>query len=203
MVLVVAVGIVIAACTPTAQDTTTSTAAPTTTTSAPTTTSTATTTTTEPIAFADLVYTGGDIVTMDPAIGTVESIAITGDTITAVGENPDIAPYIGPDTAVVELDGNTVQPGFVDAHTHVLTDMGGIEVGQKLALAAGITSLGDASIEPGLAEEFIAASDSGLLKIRTSLYFARTDPCGADQGTWYEEFPAGAELADRVRVGGV
>jgi hypothetical protein len=81
--------------------------------------------------------------------------------------------------------------------------MGGIEPGQKLALAAGITSLGDASIEPGLAEEFISASESGLLKIRTSLYLARTDPCGADLGTWYEEFPADAELADRVRVGGV
>lgn len=202
--VVIALAGIVAACDGSSSVETTTTTQSTTTTSAATTTSSApATTTTEAVAFADLVYTGGDVITMDPDVGTVGAIAITGDTITAVGEAADIAPLIGPDTVVVELDGNTVQPGFVDAHTHILTDMGGIEAGQQLALAAGITSLGDASIEPGLPEEFIAASDSGLLKIRTSLYLTRTDPCGVDAGTWYEEFPADAQLADRVRVGGV
>ena len=202
--VLIALVMMLAACDGSSDPTTTTSAPPDTTTSTTTTTVPATTTTTvaalEP---ADLVYTGGEVVTMDPAIGTIEAIAITGDIVTAVGSAADIDPYIGPDTVVVDTTGYVVQPGFVDAHTHILTDMGGIEAGQPLALAAGITTLGDASIEPGLPELFIEASESGVLKIRTSLYLARTDPCGTDFGQWYTEFLPGAELADRVRVGGV
>lgn len=140
---------------------------------------------------------------MDPEFGTVEAIAVTGETITAVGSADEIAIYIGADTQVIDLAGNTLIPGFVDAHTHVLTDMGGIEAGQPLALEVGITSLGDAHIEQGWPEQFIDASDRGVLKVRTSLYLGRMDPCGVDEGFWYDEYPPDAVLGDRLRIGGV
>ncbi len=166
------------------------------------TTATASTVVPTPVA-ADTIFTGGDVVTMDPALGTVEAIAISGGVIAAVGTAAEIDRYVGPDTTIVDLDGRAVGPGFVDAHTHILTDMGGIAAGQLLALTNGITSLGDASIEPGLPEQFIEAATSGELRVRTTLYLARTDPCGEDQGTWYEAYEPDAVLAERVRVGGV
>lgn len=121
---------------------------------------------------ADVIFTGGTVVTMDPEIGTVEAIAISGDTIAAVGSAEDIARYKGLDTVVIDLDGRTVSPGFVDAHTHILTDMGGIENGQALALANGITSLADLSVEQGWPERFIEAARSGVLRVRTSMYLS-------------------------------
>ena len=152
---------------------------------------------------ADIIFTGGDVVTMDPALGTVEAIAISGGVIAAVGTTAEIDRYVGPATTIVDLGGKALGPGFVDAHTHILTDMGGITAGQRLALANGITSLGDASIEPGLPEQFVEAATSGELRVRTTLYLARTDPCGEDQGTWYEAYEPESILAERVRLGGV
>jgi predicted amidohydrolase YtcJ len=164
---------------------------------------TATTTASDAPTPVDLILTGGPIVTMDPDLGTAEAIAIDGDRIVAVGSATDIARYAGLATTVIELDGRTVQPGFVDPHTHILTDMGGIEAGQAVALANGITSLADASVEPNAVSGFRDASLSGLLRVRTSLYLVRGDVCGEDLGTWYEVYPEDSVFGDRVRVAGV
>ena len=170
----------------------------------PSTGSIATTTTTAPtLAPAGLIFVGGPVVTMNPDIGTVEAIAIDGDMIVAVGSAADIALRVGPNTVVVDLEGRAVGPGFVDAHTHILTDMGGIETGQHLALANGITSLADASVEAEWPERFIAADLSGALRVRTSMYLGRTDNCGVDQGLWYESYEPDAVYSDRLRVAGV
>ncbi len=169
-------------------------------TAAPPTTTTAEAEVNDPV---DLIFWGGAVVTMDPDIGTVQAIAITGDRIVAVGSEEEIGIYEGDDTVVVDLDGRVVNPGFVDAHTHILTDMGGIEEGQSLALENGITSLADASVESEWPQQFIEADNSGTLRVRTSMYLGRTDNCGADQGRWYEEYAPDAVFSDRLRVAGV
>lgn len=69
---------------------------------------------------ADLVLRGGKVVTVDPAIGTVEALAIDGYTIAAAGSNEEIGRYIGPHTRVVELDGRVALPGFIEGHGHFL-----------------------------------------------------------------------------------
>ncbi|HEX7061366.1 MAG TPA: amidohydrolase family protein, partial [Woeseiaceae bacterium] len=68
----------------------------------------------------DLVLRGGMIATVDPALGTVQAIAVDGFTIAAVGSNEAIAPYIGPDTRVIELDGRFAMPGFIEGHGHFM-----------------------------------------------------------------------------------
>ena len=50
---------------------------------------------------------------MDPALGTVEAIAISGGVIAAVGTAAEIDRYVGPDTTIVDLDGRVV----ASAHT--------------------------------------------------------------------------------------
>ena len=71
-------------------------------------------------AFADLVLIGGIIATVDPEIGNVEALAVNGYQIAAVGSDREIAPYVGPETRVVELDGRFVMPGFIEGHGHFL-----------------------------------------------------------------------------------
>ena len=43
----------------------------------------------------------------------------TGGRITAVGADDDVLALRGPDTDVVDLAGQTLIPGFVDAHAHI------------------------------------------------------------------------------------
>lgn len=151
----------------------------------------------------DLILTGGPVVTMDPDLGAAEAIAIDGDRIVAVGSEVEIARYEGADTTVIDLDGRTVQPGFVDPHSHLLTDTDSFEYGQGVALANGITSLADASIEPGVEVGLFGHSDAGSLRVRTSLYLTRGDFCGGDTDTWYEEWPPGTVIGERLRMAGV
>jgi predicted amidohydrolase YtcJ len=70
---------------------------------------------------ADLVLIGGEIATVDPALGNVEALAVDGYRITAVGSNEEISAYIGPETEVIELDGRFVMPGFIEGHGHFLS----------------------------------------------------------------------------------
>ena len=67
----------------------------------------------------DLIIRDGAVRTMDPAAPFAEAVAVTGDRITAVGSNADIAALAGPRTETVSAGGGTVMPGIVDAHNHV------------------------------------------------------------------------------------
>ncbi|MFT4712463.1 MAG: putative amidohydrolase YtcJ [Candidatus Azotimanducaceae bacterium] len=69
---------------------------------------------------ADLVLSGGKVVTVDDKLGTQEAIAVTGHVITAVGTNEEIKSYIGPETKVIDLKGKMVIPGFIEGHGHYL-----------------------------------------------------------------------------------
>ena len=74
-----------------------------------------------PAEYADLVLTGGRVVTVDDALPEAEALAVTGYAITAVGTNEEIAGYVGPSTEVIELDGRLVVPGFIEGHGHYMS----------------------------------------------------------------------------------
>ena len=67
---------------------------------------------------ADVVFKNGRIYTVDAARSVRQALAVTGNTITAVGTDADMAPLIGPDTRVIDLGGKFVMPGMIDAHSH-------------------------------------------------------------------------------------
>lgn len=66
----------------------------------------------------DTVFLGGRILTMDgPAPAYVEAVAISGGRITAVGSAADIRAS-HPGAVVRDLEGATLLPGLIDAHSH-------------------------------------------------------------------------------------
>jgi predicted amidohydrolase YtcJ len=83
---------------------------------------------------ADLVIRGGKIVTVDEAKPEAQAMAVSGDTIVAVGSNQEMQRYVGPNTKVVDLKGALATPGFIDAHTH-FTGVGEAARNLKLATA--------------------------------------------------------------------
>jgi predicted amidohydrolase YtcJ len=73
------------------------------------------------VAPADLVLHHGTVVTVDDGRPAAEAVAVNGFTITAVGSDEEIAPYIGPDTEVVDLAGRLAIPGFIEGHGHYMS----------------------------------------------------------------------------------
>ena len=67
---------------------------------------------------ADQIFSGGTIITMDPATESAEAVAVSKGRIVAVGAAADIETLRGPDTEQVDLAGRTLLPGFIDGHSH-------------------------------------------------------------------------------------
>ncbi len=68
---------------------------------------------------ADIIFLGGNIVTVDAALRDVEAVAVRGDEIVAVGSAPDVVAMRGEATRVVVLGERALVPGFIDAHGHM------------------------------------------------------------------------------------
>ena len=74
---------------------------------------------TNPDGFADLIISGGTILTQDPSQPRAQALASKGEYILAVGAADDVAAYRGPQTRLIDLGGRTAIPGIVDAHAHL------------------------------------------------------------------------------------
>jgi predicted amidohydrolase YtcJ len=66
-----------------------------------------------------LLFSGGVIRTMDPAVPRAEAVAVQGSRIVAVGALEDVRGRAGR-AEQVDLQGRLLLPGFVDAHNHYL-----------------------------------------------------------------------------------
>lgn len=68
---------------------------------------------------ADSIYFGGRILTMEgDSAQYAEAVAIRDGRILAVGNKADTLALKGIDTRLVDLQGKTLLPGFIDAHGH-------------------------------------------------------------------------------------
>jgi predicted amidohydrolase YtcJ len=65
------------------------------------------------------LYLGGPILTMDAANRVVEALAVDGERIAAVGNEPELRDWAERTGArIVDLEGRALLPGFIDAHGH-------------------------------------------------------------------------------------
>jgi len=69
-----------------------------------------------------IIY-GGPILTINENQPYVEAVAIEGEKIVAVGNLPDIKNKMGKDFELVNLNGSTLLPGFIDCHLHPIVYM--------------------------------------------------------------------------------
>jgi predicted amidohydrolase YtcJ len=69
---------------------------------------------------ADLILRGGNVVTVDPSQPGAQAVAVRGDRIVFVGSDEAAEAYRGDATHVVELDGRTLIPGFIEGHAHFM-----------------------------------------------------------------------------------
>ena len=64
------------------------------------------------------VFRNGVVLPVDEAFSEYEALAIRGNEILAVGSNDAVMAAAGPSPTIVELNGRTVLPGFIEPHMH-------------------------------------------------------------------------------------
>jgi hypothetical protein len=72
----------------------------------------------EVIAYADLVFYNGKVLTADEQFTIVEAVAIRDGKFLATGSTSKIRAMAGPETRSIDLEGRSVIPGFMDTHLH-------------------------------------------------------------------------------------
>jgi predicted amidohydrolase YtcJ len=72
------------------------------------------------LAAADLIVTNARIYTVDDARPTAAALAVKDGRVQYVGSEAEVLALRGPSTRVLDAHGNTVVPGIVDGHAHLL-----------------------------------------------------------------------------------
>src|SRR5687768_6792259 len=68
---------------------------------------------------ADMAFVNGKIVTVNAKDEITEALAVRGKKILRVGRREYVDPTIGPDTKLIDLQGRTLLPGFIENHIHM------------------------------------------------------------------------------------
>ena len=155
-----------------------------------------------------ILFHNGVVLTMDSEQSLGTALAVRGEKINALGSDDEILALTEPDAIVIDLQGATLMPGFVDPHSHIFNDarqyMGmSLSEAQQLALQNGITTLGDLYVTESFLREMRRFDQAGELQIRTSLYLVANDNCGRPQGGWWKNYPATDVPGEMLRIGGV
>ncbi len=64
---------------------------------------------------AEMILQNANIITVDNEDSVHISIAIEGERIIAVGSDDEMGRLAGPDTIVLDMEGRTITPRFVDS----------------------------------------------------------------------------------------
>lgn len=67
------------------------------------------------------LYFNGDIITMEDEIQSAEAVLVADGKIKAIGSYKDMAALKNEDCISVDLQGKTLMPSFIDAHSHAAT----------------------------------------------------------------------------------
>ena len=67
---------------------------------------------------ATTVFRNGRVYTVAGPAPWAQAVAVTGNTISYVGDDAGAMALAGPDTRVIDLGGKLLMPGFVEGHTH-------------------------------------------------------------------------------------
>lgn len=77
--------------------------------------------------YADLLIQNAAVFTANPAQPSAEAVAVRGNRIVFVGSHADSRAWRGPHTRLIDGQGCTLLPGFIDSHFHLL--LGSLKLG--------------------------------------------------------------------------
>ena len=89
---------------------------------------------------ADLVIRHATIYTVDENNPSAQAIAVVSDTIAFVGSSTDVQAWVGENTTVLDMQGKTVTPGFIEGHAH-FSGVGANKMNLDLMATASYTEI--------------------------------------------------------------
>jgi predicted amidohydrolase YtcJ len=118
---------------------------------------------------ADRIWSGGPILTMNDKAMRAQAVAEADGKIVAVGSKAQVMKLRGPNTQVIDLQGRTLLPGFVDAHGHLV-------VGGMQALSANLLAPPDGNVTdiPSLVKtirDWVEANKEAVAKTKLIIGF--------------------------------
>ena len=105
-------------------------------------------------AAPDLIIVNADIRTADPKQITAQAIAIKDGKFFALGSSLQIEKLKDKDTKVLDAEGKTILPGFIDSHTHLSS-------GSKIVTGINLTSIQEKSVWLEMIAERVKTMEPG------------------------------------------
>jgi predicted amidohydrolase YtcJ len=146
---------------------------------------------------------------MDPTQPYAQAIAISGNRIHALGDDPSILYLADDHTRVVDLGGLTIAPGFIDSHNHRITqrDHWGFSTIQEAveeSLRQGWTGLVDTAVNEDRLSQLIAVDANGELDTRVNVYLMVNNAGNGDfLEEWYRAYQPGQVFSPYLRIAGL
>ncbi len=75
---------------------------------------------------ATYIIKNARVLTMDPENPRAQAVALSGDRILAVGEFEEVLALADPTTPILDAEGRSLLPGFIESHLHLV--LGGLEL---------------------------------------------------------------------------
>lgn len=155
---------------------------------------------------ADVIYYNGQILTMEPDQPVAEAIAIRGEIILAVGSQADVFALKGDGTKLIDLQGATMTPGFIDSHAHRIGDrwlFGDVSAEQMMAkaLSQGWTSLHELFVFDQRLNELVAIDLAGAMPMRVSMYL--TMNFEYTQDAWWQAYQPLQQYSPYLQIAGL
>ncbi|MFD2924705.1 amidohydrolase [Halobacillus naozhouensis] len=66
----------------------------------------------------DVIFFNGDVLTMDDSFPQASAVAVKDGMIVAVGDESDVFDWKTEHTKIIDLNGKTLMPGFIESHIH-------------------------------------------------------------------------------------
>lgn len=155
----------------------------------------------------DIIIHNGDILTMEQSPAQVEALAIKGEYIVALGDEIDILAMAGSNTRFIDLEGRTLLPGFIDAHSHHIGDRSYVNQSTseeviESVLSSGWTSISELFVNQERLDGLITLDQQDNLRIRVNAYLPLSWQFDSF-GDWYRAYQPGQEYSSKLRIGGV
>jgi len=150
-------------------------------------------------------FLNGTVITMDNDLPVAEAVLIQDGLIIAVGSDEEISILVGDEVDIIDLQGRTLLPGFIDAHSHWLNDLSDVDSIKEaidMSIRHGWTTTSQLFTYPELIDELLALDAQGEIRNRVNLYLRLSwqDQRWTD---WYSDYPPGEMLTPMIRVAGV
>ena len=105
-------------------------------------------------ASPELIVINADIRTADPIRMRASAFSIEAGKFTAVGTNEEISKFAESNTRVLDAEGKSILPGFIDSHTHLSS-------GTKIVTGINLTSIREKSVWLEMIAERVKTMEPG------------------------------------------